>query len=143
MVDKRYWLIGLSYKQKCNNFGYLSIEVWLKGNDKYHIFCWSLSSIKNDCLLISHHLPYLIKIKNQLEIVHLHIIVIANKFSTFIHPLEIIVMTIIFCQKVFLRTIWTRNLQLFCFISSLRQKKVKKHCPIKMTNWGIITLFGM
>ena len=26
-------MIGLSYKQKCNNFGYLSIEVWLKGND--------------------------------------------------------------------------------------------------------------
>ena len=26
-------MIGLSYKQKCNNFGYLSIQVWLKGND--------------------------------------------------------------------------------------------------------------
>ena len=25
------WLIC---KQKCNNFGYLSIQVWLKGNDK-------------------------------------------------------------------------------------------------------------
>ena len=33
LVDKRYWLIGLSYKQKCNNFGYLLIQVWLKGND--------------------------------------------------------------------------------------------------------------
>ena len=26
-------MIGLSYKQKCNNFGYLSIQMWLKGND--------------------------------------------------------------------------------------------------------------
>ena len=29
-------MIGLSYKQKCNNFGYLSIEVWSKGNDRRH-----------------------------------------------------------------------------------------------------------
>ena len=28
-------MIGLSYKQKCNNFGYLLIEVQSKGNDKY------------------------------------------------------------------------------------------------------------
>ena len=28
-------MIGLSYKQKCNNFGYHSIEVRLKGNDKW------------------------------------------------------------------------------------------------------------
>ena len=28
-------MIGLSYKQKCNNFGYHSIEVQLKGNDKH------------------------------------------------------------------------------------------------------------
>ena len=26
-------MIGLSYKQKCNNFGYHSIEVRSKGND--------------------------------------------------------------------------------------------------------------
>ena len=28
-------MIGLSYKQKCNNFGYLSNEVQSKGNDSY------------------------------------------------------------------------------------------------------------
>ena len=33
MKDKCYWLVQLKYKQKCNNFGYLSIQVWLKGND--------------------------------------------------------------------------------------------------------------
>ena len=38
-------MIGLSYKQKCNNFGYLSIQMWLKGNDKPDTFplieCWT------------------------------------------------------------------------------------------------------
>ena len=30
-------MIGLSYKQKCNNFGYHSSEVQSKGNDNFHI----------------------------------------------------------------------------------------------------------
>ena len=25
------------FKQKCNNFGYLSIQVWLKGNDTLYL----------------------------------------------------------------------------------------------------------
>ena len=29
-------MIGLSYKQKCNNFGYHSNEVQSKGNDKVY-----------------------------------------------------------------------------------------------------------
>ena len=29
-------MIGLSYKQKCNNFGYHSNEVQSKGNDSIH-----------------------------------------------------------------------------------------------------------
>ena len=27
LTDRKYRMIGLSYKQKCNNFGYLSIQV--------------------------------------------------------------------------------------------------------------------
>ena len=38
-------MIGLSYKQKCNNFGYLSIQMWLKGNDNVD---FSVSSFDSD-----------------------------------------------------------------------------------------------
>ena len=38
MIDKH------KFKQKCNNFGYLSIQFWLKGNNNSHIehcSCWT------------------------------------------------------------------------------------------------------
>ena len=49
-------MIGLGYKQKCNNFGYLSIQVWLKGNDTRNV------SIFVQILGINHFQPFLVEL---------------------------------------------------------------------------------
>ena len=42
-------------KQKCDNFGYLSTQFWLKGNDNYHIISlMSMSKAKHEQALARH-----------------------------------------------------------------------------------------